>query len=100
MSAVPRIPPDPVSIERQAAADVVMAARRVTITRPMLTDAEREAYAKRFESLALELTNSAHSMRNGVRDPEFIPPFITKGSAIPLTSRPFLRAETDAAFHE
>lgn len=92
--------PDPVAIERQAAADLVIAARRVTLMRPMLTDSEREAYARRFENLALELNNAAAAMRVGVIPTEHIPPFLAKGSTLPLSSLPYLRQQADAAFHE
>jgi hypothetical protein len=66
--------PDPDLIERQCAADIVMVARRVTLVRQTLTEAERESYAKRFEALELEMRNAAIAMRKGIaHDHEFVP---------------------------
>jgi hypothetical protein len=68
-----------------AAADLLLVARRALLERPRLDANAREHYAKRFEAVALELTQAAAEMRKGAPEP-FTPDY--------------LRADTAARFHD
>ncbi len=79
--------PEPVEIERLAAADLVLAARRAEQLSKLMPVDEREQYVKRFEALILDLELAKAAMRKaGPPEPDFIPTY--------------LRAESQAAFHD
>jgi hypothetical protein len=97
-------PPDHVALERMAAADLVLLARRAGTAAQGMTLDEREAHAKRFESLIQELEVAALLMRQGApADRDYIPPVIREGAsdASPGERRGiFLRRAADALVHD
>jgi len=90
--------PDVDLLERQSAGDLVALARRVTLERSTLDEAAREGIAKRFESLALELTNAAAAIRRVKPDDTDVPAYL-QADGPELPARFLLRA-CDALTHD
>jgi hypothetical protein len=102
MNAVAIQPPCEVDdIEHLDATQVIIAARQSSTLAEMCAVDQRERWAQRFEDIIEELHVAVIVMRRAGPPPSTdIPPFIAKGSTIPLTSRAFLRGDADAGFHE
>ncbi len=100
MSAI-QAPCEVEDIEYLDAMQVVLAARQSATLRQMSDDQTRARWAARFDQVMDEFRVAAIVMRNGsAPHTNDIPPYLAKGSTIPLSSRAFLRCEADAAFHE
>jgi hypothetical protein len=89
---------DPVKLERIAAADLVLVARRVATLSPAWTLESRCVMAEKLRALALEINNAADYLTRGRQDPELPPIYRADGPELP--ERILLRAEADALIHD
>jgi hypothetical protein len=69
-------PPDPVSIERMAAADLILIARQAKTRAPRMSIEERDSYVKRCKELIVELEAAVSEFERGAPDLTWIPPHI------------------------
>jgi hypothetical protein len=73
--------PDPDLIQRQAAADAVMLARRASIESKHWTLEQRRAQAEKWRAIALELNNAADYVLRGAPEPDHVPLYLLSDEA-------------------